>query len=552
MESETKTCRTCNLEFLIPEDQKNLYKKIGIPTPVDCFKCRIRQMLGFWVFGKFRKGKSDLSNESLITTLPEKTRYPVYTSHEWYSDAWDATDYAQDYNPNRSFFDQLKELQGKVPRPHQTGRNNVDCDWCDDAWESKNCYLNRSFIKCENVSYGYRNFNCRNSLDIAYCYDTEFSFDTVFCFKINRLKYAFDCSNCINSSFLYDCTNCSDCFMCWNLRDKKYHILNQPYTKEEYQKKIAEYNLGSRKVVADLKNQFKEKIRNEAVHRENFNIRSETSTGNFLTNCDKCYNGFHWEDSQDCYNIVRGGKSKNLIDCVGCFDVELCGGSNGCHFGGYNLKYCSWCVTCRDSEYLDLCTECSDCFGCVGLKKKKFCILNKQYTEEEYKKLKEEIITKMEEEGEYGQFFPYSMAYTGYNLTTAQIYFPDTKENVEKIGAFWEKVDDPPLGGILPQELPDDIKNVKDNITTQPLICPQTGYRFNIAQRELDLYRELSIPLPDYHPDYRTLQRFSEMIVMTPTKYNCAFCDKEVQTYYPVEWGYKKVACTPCYQKQIY
>ena len=165
--AETKICKECSREIIVSSNEAGLYGKLEMPFPKICFECRTKQMMAFWVFGKFRKGKSDLSGESLITVLPEKTRYPIYTSHEWYSDAWDASDYAKEYDPNRSFFEQLKELQEKIPRPHQTGRNNVDCDWCDDVWESKNCYLNRSFINCENVSYGYRNFNCRNSLDIA-------------------------------------------------------------------------------------------------------------------------------------------------------------------------------------------------------------------------------------------------------------------------------------------------------------------------------------------------------------------------------------------------
>ena len=340
--------------------------------------------------------------------------------------------------------------------------------------------------------------------------------------------------------------------MSWNLRDKKYYILNQPYSKEEYNEKLKQYNLGSRKVIRELQEDFKKHIREEAIHRENFNIRSESSTGNFLTNCDKCENGFHWENSQNCYNMVRGGKAKNLIDCVGCFDNELCGGSIGCAYGGYNLKYCSWCTTCRDSEYLDLCLDCRDCFGCVGLKKKKFCILNKQYTEEDYKKLKTEIVDSMKKDGSYGRLFPYNMAYSGYNFTTAQIYFPDTKVNVGKFGALWEDVDDSAVSGINPENLPDDIKDVDDDITSQALVCPKTGYRFNIAKRELDLYRELDIPLPIYHPDYRTLQRFEQMKVMTTFKYNCAICQKEIQAHYPKDWGYKKVVCISCYQKQIY
>ena len=35
------------------------------------------------------------------------------------------------------------------------------------------------------------------------------------------------------------------------------------------------------------------------------------------------------------------------------------------------------------------------CFGCVGFKHKQYCILNKQYTKEEYEKLVQKIIKQM-------------------------------------------------------------------------------------------------------------------------------------------------------------
>src|SRR3989344_1668503 len=97
--SETKICRNCKNEFTIDSGDFDLYEK-------------------------FRKGKSDLSGEHLITILPEKSRFPIYTSHEWWGDGWHPMDSGQDYDPHRSFFDQLKELQEKIHRQHQTGENN--------------------------------------------------------------------------------------------------------------------------------------------------------------------------------------------------------------------------------------------------------------------------------------------------------------------------------------------------------------------------------------------------------------------------------------------
>jgi len=40
------------------------------------------------------------------------------------------------------------------------------------------------------------------------------------------------------------------------------------------------------------------------------------------------------------------------------------------------------------------------------------------------------------------------------------------------------------------EKLADNIKDVSDTIITQALICPETGWRFNIAQNELSFYKK--------------------------------------------------------------
>src|SRR3989338_6511105 len=162
MKNERQICEHCKQNFEISEEELNLYKKVGIELPTLCFFCRIKLHLSFWMFGKFRKGKSDLSGESMITVLPENSRYPIYTLHEWHSDKWDAMSYGQDYDPERPFFEQLKELQEKVPHPHQTGTKNTDCDWSDDVYNSRHCYLSRSIDAGEYLYYAYRNIGGKN------------------------------------------------------------------------------------------------------------------------------------------------------------------------------------------------------------------------------------------------------------------------------------------------------------------------------------------------------------------------------------------------------
>ncbi len=548
--TENKICEHCNHDFTITEGELSAYKKVGIELPTLCFFCRVKLHFSYWVFGKFRKGKSDLSGDSLITVLAEKNRYPVYTLHEWHSDKWDAMDYGVDYNPDLPFFKQIQDLQEKVPRPHQNGANNTKCDWCDDVWNSKNCYLSRSMEECEDLLYSYRNVKVRNSINMLVCFNCEKSMDSVECHNSYKLFYSMHSRDCVNSYFLYDCRNCQDSFMCWNLRNKSYCIENVQYSKEEYEEKIKSFNLGSYKSIEYFKDRFDKIISTDVVHRQNFNLKSYNSEGDYLLDCKNCHNCFITNNAEDSYNYVRGLYNKSNIDANGCWYTELLGNCTCCGYG-YAEKYCAFSSS-RYSEYLDLCTECEYCFACVGLKKKKYCIFNKQYTKEEYENLKEKIISDMRERGEYGKFFPYSMSTGPFNFSTSFTYFPDTtKEDILALGGYWEDIDESHIEGMPTNELPDDIKDVSDAITTQALICPETGWRFNISQNELIFYKENNIPLPRFHFDVRTKKYFKYFSILQTYPYHCTFCKKPLDAYYPPEWNYQKIACEDCYKQNI-
>jgi hypothetical protein len=543
-------CEHCGKEFSITGEELSMYGKIGIELPVLCFFCRIKLHLSFWLFGKFRKGKSDLSGENLITVLPENARYPIYTLKEWYSDAWEAMDYGMEYNPDVSFFEQLKTLQEKVPRPHQSAANNTGCEWSDDVWNSKNCYLSRSMEECEDLLYSYRNVKVKNSIDVVVCFNSERCYDCSNCDHSYRLFYSKNSRDCVDSHFLFDCRNCTDCFMCWNLRGKSFCIENIQYNREEYKERLNKYKLGSYIEIQKLKNKFEEIVREQVIHRENFNYKTYNSDGNFLINTKNCHNCFTTSDTEDSYNHVRGLKNISCIDTNGCWYLELCGNCSSC-VNGYNLKYCLWSPS-RNSEYLDICIECDECFGCVGIKKKKNCILNRQYTEEEYKKLKEQIISDMRKRGEYGKFFPYSMSPGPFNFSTSFTYFPETpKEYILKLGGYWQDVDESHIEGMSTDKLPDSIDDITEDICSQPLICPESGWWFNISQNELSFYKQNNIPLPRHHFDIRIKKKLKYLTVLQSYPTHCFYCKKEINAYYPPDWGYKNIACEECYQRNL-
>lgn len=550
-QNEKRKCEHCGVEFSISDGELNLYKKVDIELPTICNFCRIKIHLSFWMFGKFRKGVSDLSGESLITVLPEKTRYPIYTLNEWHSDKWDAMDFSQDYDSSKPFFEQLQVLQEKVPHPHQGGIKNTNCDWCDDVWNCKNSYLSRSMVDCEDLYYSYRNLSVKNSIDVVVCFDSERCFDSVNCHHSYKIFYSRNSRDCMDSYFLLDCRNCQNCFMCWNLRGKSYCIENVQYAKESYEQKLKSFNLGSYESIQKHKKHFDEIAQNKVVHKENFNLKTYNSTGDNLINTKDCNNCNTMSESEDCYNCVRNGWLKSDIDVCGCMHLELSGNCSSCQPSGYCLKYSSWSSS-RYSEYLDICLECEYCFGCVGLKKKKYCILNKQYEKEVYEKLKEKIIVDMKKRGEYGKFLPYAMSAGPFNFSTSFLYFPETKkESILKLGGYWEDIDESHIEGIPTSELPDNIKDVPDDIITKALICPSTGWRFNIAQNELIFYKQNNIPLPRLHFDVRTKNRLKYSTVLQSYPCKCFYCKRDINVYYPPSWNYQKIACEECYKQNI-
>src|SRR3989339_1220222 len=541
MNSENKKCEKCNQGFVIQEDDIAFYEKMDLPLPTLCPECRFKYLLAFWMFGRFRITTSALSNERIITEIPESAPFPIYERSEFVSDAWDSLFYGRDYNESRSFIEQLVELQSKVPHPHQVGTKNINCDWANDAWESKDAYLTRSGLHMDTVFYGYRLLNCKNSVDLTFCFDLECSYDCLNCFKSYNLKYSFNCRDCMDSLFLYDCRNCQNCFMSWNLRNQKYCILNQPYSKEEYEEKVKEYNLKSRSTVENLKKDFWQHLRQDAVHRQNYNVQAVNSTGNFLENdknCPKCY---FLQESENCRNVFRGFQNKETFDSVGALEAEKCvlGSSDQIAYG--NLC-CLYTTNCRFSSYLDNCEDTEYCFGCVGMRKKKYCILNKQYSKEKYESLVEKIKSDMNSRGEWGKFWPLSSAYCGYNLSLANMMFPMTKEEALNFGAKWEESAEPHYDSIINADtLPDNIDEVKDDIIKQRILCPETKLSYNITKEELQFYRERGIPLPQRHFDWRTLDRYKPFSLMTALQRgSCVYCNKEIEHYYDLELEFQK------------
>ncbi|MFA5076667.1 MAG: hypothetical protein WC480_04620 [Patescibacteria group bacterium] len=545
-------CKNCNQNFTITDQARQFYHKIDVPEPVICADCRRQQLLAFWPFGQFYSRKCDKTGENIISTFPPQAHFPVYKKENWLKDDWQPSEV--DLNLEQSFLKQLSELQKKSPHYHMlTDGTNFNCDYCDDIYSSKNCYLTRSTANSEDLHFCYRMTTCKDSLDCVYSDNLEKCYSCTRCWYCYNTYYCLECRDCLDSYFLYDCRGCRSCFICWNLRNAEHCIKNKQYSAADYQAEIKKIQLGSWQEINRLKDDLRQCQKKQAIHRQNFNVKTITSDGNYLVECKNCSDCFFIESSEDCCNIFRSPNAKDVYDSVGAFRMELCyltGQSIDC----YNIKIANYAVRCRDSEYLDQCEDCTNCFGCVGLRKRKFCILNKQYSETDYSKLVKGLKDRMKERGEYGQFFPYDMTYNGYNDTLGYQYFPATQKNIQINGGWWQEEEvQKGQADLQSNDLPDLIQEVEDDkIIAKTILCPQTGRVFRYIPQELKFYHANNVPLPRYYYNYRITQNFKQMMPLTPRKAYCNNCSREITTYYPAEWGYEKIYCEECYKKEIY
>jgi hypothetical protein len=341
------------------------------------------------------------------------------------------------------------------------------------------------------------------------------------------------------------------------LHDKQYHIFNVPHTKEEYRQKLSSLNTGNVQTIAMAKERVKALIGKEIVkYYHGFNC--ENVIGDYLYNCKNIVEGYDLKNCEDCLYGATLESFKDSADCnfsglIAGAQAELC---YQCLTIGSSVRLLG-CHCCQQNNadlfYCDNCYSCKDCFGCVGLKQKRYCILNKQYTKEEYESLLPKFVSHMKSIGEWGQFFPRDLSPFGYNETMAQEYFPMAKEQVLKKGWKWKEEPEDEERSYLgpPVAIPEDIKDADDPICSAILRCEVTGKLFKIIPQEFQFYRTMKLPLPRKCFVQRLRERFALRNPRTLWNRTCQKCKKAIETTYAPERP-EIVYCENCYLKEVY
>ena len=587
-----KICTHCKIVFQITDKDIEFYEKVSpsfdwrkynISTPNLCPECRQQRRLSFRNERKLYKRKCDYSWKEIISTYSPDKKNKVYDQDIWWSDKWEALDYWIDFDFNKTFFEPFNDLIQDSPRKHiNQKKENTNSIYSNIITWVKNSYLSFAGAYSENIYYtNWFGYN-KNCIDSSYIVNSENCYECLDLDRCYNCKYTLNSSNCNDSIFLYNCKNCSYCLLSANLYWKKYYINNKKFTREDYKKiidKLTQYaflkdyiesfNLLLNKVVRkNLDNNWSDRsIWNKVINSKNVLNWFDVYNVNFARNI---FDWWWWESLMDFYEFFD--------DCSNSYEWQEM-------WKSYKAICCSYCYLVNNISYCLDCYNCSNLFWCVWLRNKSYCILNKQYTKEEYNKLVPKIIEHMQKTWERWESFPSSLSPFWYNETVAEEYFPMTREEVINdtvISSEWNESRDlkketsplhskwhtflhwkvfnwsdyeapkPKVDKIIPaNKLPEDIKDIPDDILNRAIECEVTKKPFRIIPGELEFYRKHNLPIPRRHPDRRHLDR---MKLRNPRKLfdrKCDKCKKDIKTTYSPE-RLEIVYCEECYNNEVY
>ena len=182
--------------------------------------------------------------DDMITFYPPDSGHAIMDQKIWWGDSWDPKAYGREYDFNRPFFEQWNELFKAVPKPalHTDYSTMIGSPYCNGASYLKNCYLCFKFDRSEECGYCNSCSLLKNCFDVSWSNGAELCYECVNLERCYQVFFSQDCADCHNIWYSRDLVGCSNCYGCINLRKKNYCIFNEQFSKEEYEKRIKEFD----------------------------------------------------------------------------------------------------------------------------------------------------------------------------------------------------------------------------------------------------------------------------------------------------------------------
>lgn len=333
------------------------------------------------------------------------------------------------YNHEKGFFENVASLREKMLFPNMINFfMSENCDYGDVVSKGKNIYLSTFVVNGdENVFYSFGvKDECVNVMSSGIVWDHSEnvyqSLGITNSFAVFYSKYIVNCSNIWFSSNLL---GCHDCVMCDGLENMSYCILNKQYTKESYEK--------TKDKILKQKQWYWGSYMKVNGHSNNF--ASNNVSGTYLVESDDIQQGhytYRIKGGRNIINVWWFEGNSNIYDVVDGWWPSLHDiyGVNGIAINSEHCYVSCHVPNCQNVYYSYYLESCSNCLGCFGLKNKEYCILNKQYTKEQYEEKAVIIFKQMEQNDHLWEFFPAEMNPFYFNDTVASLVVDFEKDEV--------------------------------------------------------------------------------------------------------------------------
>lgn len=543
----SRSCSQCRAGFALTERETAFYQKAGLPFPRWCPLCRVKRRMAWRNDRTFYERKCDLSGGRMISIYPPDTPFPVYHPDAWYSDRWDPLAYGRELSLTRPFFEQWRELMLSVPR---LGIDIVNCQnsyYCNYCGDDKNCYLDIAGEANEDCYYNLFTKYSRDVVDCTFVYHSELCCESILCNKCYNVLFAIYLDGCHDCSFSFDLKGCSNCLFCSNLRRKDYHLFNQPCSKSDFEQACRDLQLDTAEGRKSALAKWTGLLKN-ALQRGSWQTNCENCSGNDLSNSKNCHSCFNTANCEDC------GYLYDVLDACDCYDLNysLYRPEASCELiSTLSMKFSAYSMAshyCSEVYYCDMCNNSSDLFGCIGLNHKSYCILNRQYSADEYRALMPKLRQMMTDNDEFGSFFPPGLSPFGYNETVSAEYFPLTEEQAAAAGFNWrteQKLTRETTARLHPRSLNDAL-----DIANGTLSCEQCSKPYRVISQELRFYHRLGLSLPTTCPKCRHLARMVYLSRRELVSTVCASCRRPIKSAAAATRA--QLLCDLCYVKAVH
>lgn len=557
------SCAQCTQTFQIYNEDIEFYKKMRVPTPTFCPQCRMQRRMTWRNERTLYNGTCSATGKPIITIFDPAGENTVYDRDYWWSDAWSPLEFSADYDFSLNFFEQFQILLQHSPQPAVFNNKCTNSNYCNHVGELKDCYLTVASWGGENVAYSAQVWGGRDCFDLLGVSESELCLECVNSDHLYNCQFVQNSENCTNCMLLYECRSCTNCFGCVNLRNKSFHIFNQPYSEADYHAKLKSLKLDTAEGWKNAHEEFAA-LKLNSIHRYASIYNSDNSTGDNLQYAHNCQECFGLKDGvADCKYAVNGGEMTDSYDGYGVgAKAELLYEVVDTGVNASRLLFGAIVWGGTEVEYSYNCHNSKNIFGCVGLRGAQYCILNKQYTKEEYEQLLPKIKQHMmdlpyqDSQGiayRYGEFFPTEISPFAYNETVAQEYFNLQQSEVEQRGYRWKQVEERDISAV---EISGTIH------CAHKLECNEqcTGV-FKIMPKEQAYYERAGLALPTLCPNCRHYRRLHQRnpLKLWDRQCDCKLdshdhvgrCSTQFASSFAPERP-EQVFCELCYQKEVY